>query len=57
VEASWQAIRTDPVMQTYYRKHLGKDTKKIVIKVARKLLSRTLAVIKTEIPYEIGVIQ
>ncbi|SDG50143.1 hypothetical protein SAMN04488027_102241 [Psychroflexus sediminis] len=57
VEASWQAIRTDPVMQTYYRKHLGKDTKKIVIKVSRKLLSRTLAVIKTEIPYEIGVIQ
>lgn len=57
VEASWQAIRTDPVMQTYYRTHLGKDTKKIVIKVARKLLSRTLAVIKTEIPYQIGVIQ
>lgn len=57
IEASWQAIRTDPVMQTYYRKHLGKDTKKIVIKVARKLLSRTLAVIKTEIPYEIGVVK
>lgn len=48
---------TDPVMQTYHRKHLGKDTKKIVVKEARKLLSRTLAVIKTEIPYEIGVIQ
>lgn len=57
VEASWQAIRRDPVMQNYYRKHLGKDTKKIVIKVARKLLSRTLAVIKTEIPYQIGVIK
>ena len=57
VEASWQAIRTDPVMQTYYRKHTGKDVKKIIIKVARKLLSRTLAIIKTEIPYEIGVIK
>lgn len=56
VEASWQAIRTDPVMQAYYRKHLGKDTKKIIIKIARKLLSRTLAVIKTETPYEIGVV-
>jgi len=56
VEASWQAIRTDPVMQAYYRKHIGKDSKKIIIKVARKLLSRTLAVIKTETPYEIGVI-
>lgn len=57
IEASWQAIRTDPVMQAYYRKHLGKDNKKIIIKIARKLLSRTLAVIKTEIPYEIGIIK
>ena len=57
IEASWQAIRTDPVMQAYYRKHLGKNVKSIIIKIARKLLSRTLAVIKTEIPYEIGVIE
>jgi len=57
IEASWQAIRTDPVMQVYYRKHLGKDVKSIIIKVARKLLSRTLAVIKTETPYAIGVIE
>lgn len=57
VEAAWQAIRADPVIQSYYRKHIGKDTKKIIIKVARKLLSRTLAVIKTETPYEMGVVQ
>jgi len=57
IEAAWQAIRTDPVMQQYYRKHYGKDTKKIIVKVARKLLSRTLAVIKTGIPYEIGIIE
>ena len=57
VEAAWQAIRADPVMQHYYRSHLGKDTKKVIIKVARKLLNRTLAVIKTETPYEIGVIE
>lgn len=56
VEASWQAVRTDPVMQAYYRKHVGKDSKKIIIKIAHKLLSRTLAVIKTETPYEIGVL-
>ena len=55
VEASWQAIRADPVMQAYYRKHTGKNVKSIIIKVARKLLSRTLAVIKTEVPYTIGV--
>lgn len=57
VEAAWQAIRADPVMQSYYRKHQGKNVKSIIIKVARKLLSRTLAVIKTETPYEIGVIE
>lgn len=57
VEAPWQSIRADPVMQGYYRKHIGKDSKKIIIKVARKLLSRTLAVIKTEVPYTIGVVQ
>jgi transposase len=57
IEASWQAIRTDPVMQAYYRKHLGKNVKTIIIKVARKLLSRTLGVIKSETPYAIGVIE
>ncbi len=44
-------------MQAYYRKHIGKDVKKIIIKVARKLQARTLAIIKTETPYEIGVVQ
>ena len=57
IEASWQAIRTDPVMQGYYRKHRGKNVKSVIVKVARKLLSRTLAVIKTGIPYEIGVVE
>jgi transposase len=57
VEASWQAIRADPVMQAYYRKHQGKNVKSVIIKVARKLLSRTLAVIKTEVPYTIGVLE
>ena len=57
IEASWQAIRTDPVMQRYYRSHHGKNVKKVIVKVARKLLNRTLAVIKTGTPYEIGVIE
>ena len=56
-EAAWQSLRADPVMQTYYRKHQGKNVKSVIIKVARKLLSRTLAVIKTEIPYTIGIIE
>ena len=57
IEASWQAIRTDPVMQGYYRRHQGKNVKSVIVKVARKLLSRTLAVIKTGVPYEIGVVE
>lgn len=56
IEAAWQAIRTDPIMQDYYRRHLGKNVKTIIVKIARKLLSRTLAVIKTGVPYEIGVV-
>ena len=40
VEAAWQAVRIDPVMQEYYRKHTGKKPNDIIIKVARKLLSR-----------------
>ena len=44
-------------MQTYYRKHQGKNVKSTIVKVARKLLSRTLAVIKTETPYVVGVVE
>jgi len=37
--------------------HPGKNSKAVIFKVGRKLLSRILAVIKTETPYSIGVIQ
>ena len=57
IEAAWQAVRFDPVMQKYFRSHHGRDRKTILIKVARKLLSRTLAVIKHDTPYQTGVIQ
>ena len=57
VESAWIACRKDPVMQAYYRSHTGKDSKKIIVKVARKLLSRMLAVIRSGIPYEIGIVQ
>lgn len=56
IEASWIAIRTDPVMQNYYRSHAGKNSKAAIFKVGRKLLSKIMAVIKTEIPYSIGVL-
>jgi transposase len=56
VEAAWIALRRDPVMQAYWRTHPNKDPKGILIKVARKLLCRTLAVIKTGVPYQEGVV-
>jgi transposase len=37
IEASWQAIRTGPVMQAYYRKHTGKNVKSIRVKFGSRL--------------------
>jgi len=51
IESSWVALRMDPEMQAYYRKHIGRNPKSIIIKIARKLLNRMLAVIKTGKPY------
>jgi len=41
----------DPEMQAYYRKHIRRNPKSIIIKIAKKLLNRMLAVIKTCKPY------
>lgn len=57
VEASWQAVRIDLVMQEYYRKHVGKKPNDIIVKVARRLLSRIYGVLRTGTPYEIGLEQ
>lgn len=54
VEAAWVAIRRDPEMQAYYRKHFGKNIKNIIVKVAHKLVNRILSVIKNETPYQIN---
>jgi len=57
IESSWVAIRIDPALQQYYRKHVGLNPKACIFKVARKLLSRIHSVIKTETEYALGVIQ
>ena len=54
IESAWVALRMDPEMQLYYRRHIGKNPKSIIIKIARKLLNRMLSVIKTEQPYQIN---
>jgi transposase len=52
IESAWVALRLDPEMQAYYRKHIGKNPKSIIVKIARKLLNRMLSVIKNEVPYQ-----
>ena len=54
IESAWVALRLDPVMQAYYRKHSGKNAKSIIIKIARKMLNRMLSVIKNQEPYIIN---
>ena len=54
IEAAWIAIRKDPEMQAYYRKHQGKNVKNIIVKVAHKMSRRILSVIKTETPYQVN---
>ena len=55
IEAAWVAVRFDPALQEYYRSHQGKDPRKIIVKVAHKLLCKLYAVIKYETPYQIGI--
>lgn len=57
IEAAWVAIRKDPSMQAYYRKHIGKNPKTIIVKVAHKMSRRILSVIKNQKMYEINHIQ
>ena len=54
IEAAWVAIRRDPEMQAYYRKHFGKNIKNVIVKVAHKLVKRILSVIKNERPYQVN---
>jgi transposase len=47
VEASWTAIKKSPALFAYYSKHAGKDSKKAIVKVARKLAHIAKAVATT----------
>jgi len=37
IEAAWIAIRKCPALLAYYKKHAGKNNKKAIVKVARKI--------------------
>jgi transposase len=56
VEASWQAIRADPAVLHYFQEACKKsNSKKALIKVARKLLSKIFFVMRNKIKYERGI--
>jgi len=54
IESSWVAIRRDPEIQAYYRNHVGKNPKTVVVKIAHKICCRILSVIKNETPYQVN---
>ncbi len=49
IEAAWTAIRRCPVLLAYYKKHAGRNPKKAIVKVARKLalIAKAVALNKT----------
>ena len=57
VEAAWQAVRIDPILREYYKNHTGKKPNDIIVKVARKLLSRMYGVLRTETEYQLNLVK
>lgn len=52
IEASWKAISKSRAMFAYYSKHSGKDSKKAIVKVARKLAMIAKGVAISGKPYQ-----
>jgi len=59
IECAWTAKRTDPALSLFYSEQIkrGKEPKLIIVKIARKLLSRIRYVWLSEKPYERGVVK
>ncbi len=51
MEASWAAIRKDKNLFAYYSKHVMRDSKKAIVKVARKVALMAKAVTQKQQPY------
>jgi transposase len=57
IEAAWEAKRTDPALLDAYTKLTRRMTgNKAIVRIARKLLRRMRAVLKSGIPYEKGLV-
>lgn len=58
VESAWTAKRTDSAMALYFQEQIKKkDSKVVIIKIARKLLNRIRHVLLRQEPYEYGVVK
>ncbi|HKG67811.1 MAG TPA: IS110 family transposase [Segetibacter sp.] len=58
VESAWTAKRTDPAMSLYFHEQVKrKDSKIVIIKIARKLLSRIRYVLINQRSYEYGIVK
>lgn len=52
IEAAWFSIRKCPALLEYYKKHVGTNSKKAIVKVARKVALILKAVSLSEQPYK-----
>jgi transposase len=58
IESAWTAKRTDPAMALYFQKQIKrKDSKIVIIQIARKLLNRIRYVLINQKPYEYGIVK
>ena len=58
VESAWTAKRTDPAMALYFQDQIKrKDSRIVIIKIARKLLNRIRYVLIKQEPYEYGLVK
>lgn len=58
VESAWTAKRTDPAMSFYFQEQIKrKDSKIVIVKIARKLLNRIRYVLINQQPYEFGIVK
>jgi len=52
IEASWTAVKKDRNLFAYYSKHAVKNSKKAIVKVARKLALIAKGVAQKQQPYD-----
>jgi transposase len=58
VESAWTAKRTDPALSLYFDEQIKrKDSKIVIIKIARKLLNRIRYVLVNQQSYESGILK